>query len=297
MSFASYDYEAQKQNKNSNSNNIAPTNPDTARPGGAFNAELDHILHKISNQLELFGSLISQFDNKRKLIGTRRDNLDLRKGIDAQVMRIGELENAIGLLIGNFSLAITKIQSKKPSLTRPEVAARQIVIKERLESEYNALHKQFQVMSRSYREKKRIQPVSEPTETTALLQESENRDRGADVGSVQTQQQVQERRIDESDMQYHLLLTQERDQEIGQIHEGIVEINSIFKDLGELVNQQGGQLDTIENNISQFHGNTENAHRELNKANEYQRSKGKWTCIFLVALIIFTLVVVLAVVS
>ncbi|CAH2352176.1 syntaxin Vam3p [[Candida] railenensis] len=285
MSFANFDYEAQKPLQKNGSAQSESQN------------ELDSIIEKTSKQLESFGSLVSQFDTQRKQIGSRRDGARLRSNIDILIDKISNLDSVINILIENISSVVNKNQTGSgKSLT---ITDKQIVIKERLEIEYSRLHKEFQVLTRTYKEKKRAVPIKETIDAVAAPSDEQSPLLHQASGQQLTQEQLQVQRdeINESELQYHLLLTEERNQEINQINEGIVEINSIFKDLGELVHQQGDQLDTIEENILQLHGHTQQAEQELVKANEYQRKKGKWSCIVLVALCVFILIVVLAVLS
>lgn len=293
MSFANFDYEAQK----SLSKRLNADQP----PLKESSTELDRIIDKTSTQLQIFGGLVSQFDSQRRLIGSKRDSTHLRDNINELTKKISDLDTAIQSLILNISQLINKKLNKPQQITsdgnpgsRLDISNRQIVIKERLVTEFNELHKGFQNSIRQYQEKKLTCPIkpivpSEITESTPLIS-----------GNSQQQTQVQiedQDQINETELQYHLMLTEERNREITQVTEGILEVNAIFKDLGELVTQQGEQLDTIEDNIFQLHGNVQQADKELRKADEYQRSKGKWSCILLVALCIFVLIIVLAVLS
>ncbi|CUM47684.1 unnamed protein product [Debaryomyces tyrocola] len=298
MSFANFDIEAQRSVSKGNNENIE-------RHQSQSQNELDTIIDKASDQLQLFSNLISQFDAKKKLIGSKRDYIQLRDNAGALISKISDMDSAIQILIENLSHLINKKLGDKrhgtnddqeDSSSKLEITQKQMVIKERLVSEFNELHKQFQRSARQYTEKTRTYPVKDDIprqdERTPLI-DSEQGKTGQQV-AVQEPSQDQ---IDETELQYHLMLTQERNQNINQINEGILEINSIFKDLGELVNQQGEQLDTVEDNILQLSGNTQQAERELTKAHEYQKKKSKWSCILLFALCIFVLVIVLAVLS
>lgn len=292
MSFADFDYEAQTQTPRKGV--MAATSSPQTEPQN----ELDVIIDKTSKQLELFGALVSQFDTQRKQVGTRRDTARLRANIDVLISKIANMESAIRILIDNVASVVNNNQTGG-SHKRLDITKKQIVIKERLESEFNGLHKQFQVTTRAYREKKKQSPLQEADETTPLIEEHNQQKQQLQLQQQQPQQQqqIQEEQINETELQYHMLLTEERNQEINQINEGILEINTIFKDLGELVHQQGDQLDTIEENVLQLSGHTQQAQTELVKANEYQRKKGKWSCIIFVALCIVVLVIVLAVIS
>lgn len=272
MSFANYDIEAQK--------------PLLARSSSNTESELDSIIRNTSDQIQTFGLLISQFNSQRKLVGSKRDGFPLRDNLDRLLGEISGLDSAIHVLIMNVGKVMNSSQKKG----KIDVSNRQMMLKERLVSEFHYLHTNFSAYVKEYSEKKVLYPVQTkvPDESTPLIEQPDQE---------QVQVQVQEQDIEASELQYHLLLTEERNREISQVAEGIREVNSIFKDLGALVNQQGEQLDTIEDNILQLHGNTQQASRELTKAHEYQKKKSKWSCIILTALCIFVLVMVLAVMS
>lgn len=100
--------------------------------------------------------------------------------------------------------------------------------------------------------------------------------------------------VSQNEVDFHNSLLQEREQEISTIQQGVHEINAIFKDLGTLVVEQGAQVDTIEENVGTLAQNTQNASTELTKADNYQKSRRKWSCILLFILVIIcTLVVTL----
>ena len=286
MSFANIDLEAQKEPLLKGKDNDANyTSPD----------ELDTIIGKTSRQLLVFGNLISQFETQRKQIGTRRDTQELRNTIDVLTGKIQEMDRAILALIANLS---TLINLKNSITASASISNRHIVIEERLSRQYSELSKAFNKSTKVYQEKKRITPLlTGPSKETEEQTKSEDTLATSQQEQEQVQTQVDQDLIDQTELQYHILLTEERNREIEQVTEGIMEVNSIFKDLSQLVHQQGEQVNTIEDNILQLHGNTQQASNELNKANEYQKQKGKWSCILLVALCIFLLVIVLIVVS
>lgn len=111
----------------------------------------------------------------------------------------------------------------------------------------------------------------EPTEETPLIQVLDELDQGA--------------------VDLHTSLLEERELEISEIQRGMNEINAIFTDLGTLIQEQGAQLDTVEDNVTNMASNTESAQRELTRANNYQKSRGKWSCYFLLFLLVITILV------
>ena len=284
MSFANYDLEAQKA-AGATSTDIDPVGSN----------ELDNIISKTSRQLQNFSSSISQLENQRKQIGTKRDSQLLRDNLNSLISQVTDLEAAVQKLIAKIVQLINQNVNDDES-SKLKISNKQLILKDRLVTEFNDLHKQFQKSLRLYADKKASYPIKSldaVDESTPLI---------TPQGQTQPQQQLQQQiededTINQTELQYHILLTEERNREIEQVSQGITEINSIFKDLGQLVSQQGENLDTIEDNILQLHGNTQQADRELRKASEYQRKKGKWSCILLTTLAIIVLIVVLAVVS
>jgi len=79
----------------------------------------------------------------------------------------------------------------------------------------------------------------------------------------------------------------EREEGIREIESTINEVNIIFRDLAELVNDQGQMIDNIENNVSQTVVRTDQANQELTKASSYQKSaRTKMCCLLLIILIV-----------
>lgn len=279
MSFANFDLESQK-----------PIGRSSASPHE--DDELSQIIDDTSKQLQTFGTLISQLDLHRKQVGSRRDTKELRATVEDLSSRTGELEKVIQVLVLQLSQIINNSSSTKGPL---QISARKVVVKERLVNEFNELHRQFQRATRIYKEQKRAHPLVEvqlppPDENTPLINEDEQQ-------QTQLQLQEEEDQLNETELQYHVLLTEERNREISKVTQGIQEVNSIFKDLSQLVTEQGQHMDTIEDNILQLNANTQEADQQLVKAHEYQKKKGKWTCILLIALSVFILIAVLAVLS
>ncbi|KAM9912769.1 hypothetical protein OXX69_002222 [Metschnikowia pulcherrima] len=289
MSFANYDLEAQtdspkKQVLSSSSSSSQNTETD-----------LDSIIRKTSHQIQTYGSLVASFNNEKKLLGSRRDDVQLRRKLASSQQNIVSLGSAIRKLIAD----ITVVMSDSSSESEIKASSRQHMMKDRLSSDFRDLESNFDKAVQYYTEKTARAPLQPQkntntgnhTESSPLLSQNEI--------ERQAQLQIQEDQdtIEQTELQYHMLLTEERNRQIEQVAEGIREVNSIFKDLGELVNQQGEQLDTVEENVLQMSGNAHEASRELNTAHEYQKRKSKWSCILLVALCVFVLVMVLMVVS
>jgi len=111
----------------------------------------------------------------------------------------------------------------------------------------------------------------------------------AALGQKEQQQQLQlqeEPLVLEADIQ-------QRDREVTEIARSITQLAELFRDLSAMVISQGSLLDSIEYNIEQTAVNMEEAVRELDVAQKYQKNTGRRKCIFLLLLIIFGLIVTL----
>jgi len=84
-----------------------------------------------------------------------------------------------------------------------------------------------------------------------------------------------------------------RDRELSDIAKSIAELAELFKDLSAMVIDQGTLLDSVEYNIEQTAVEVSQAVKELDVATRYQKNTGRRSCIFLLILIIFGLVIVL----
>lgn len=185
------------------------------------------------------------------------------------------------------------------------LVGKQKLAQERLNREFSTLLGQFRTQQREIAELQRQTLVA--SKTQQLVEEEEQRRQTESTpllspggaGSTYTQEAAGQTQIldlvRQEDVDFQSSLIQERELEIAGIQDGIAEINTIFRDLGALVTQQGDHIDTFENNISNIATNTKQAGDELVAANEYQRKRRNCSFCVLMVLIIVLSVIVLAV--
>lgn len=128
---------------------------------------------------------------------------------------------------------------------------------------------------------------SRPEETTALLD-----DPGSPQSPTLQQQQQQHLR---QDMDYEQAMLVEREQRIRRIEADMLDCNQIFKDLANIVHEQGDVIDTIEGNIENTQQNTSQAVDQLRSAANYQRKYRQKTCCLLVLVVVVAAVVALVI--
>lgn len=89
----------------------------------------------------------------------------------------------------------------------------------------------------------------------------------------------------------------EREEEVNKIVRSIMDLNEIFKDLGQMVHEQGTVLDRIDYNIEQTQVQVHEGLKQLQKADRYQRKNRKMHCILILAVVVIILVVLLIIVK
>ncbi|MBW0498216.1 hypothetical protein O181_037931 [Austropuccinia psidii MF-1] len=107
------------------------------------------------------------------------------------------------------------------------------------------------------------------------------------------QSQQQQQHKEALDHQFEQDLLEHRDKEIAGIAQSLSELADMFKDLQNLVLDQGTLLDRIDYNVEQMSVDVQGAVQELKVATEYQKRSGKCRIIFLLLLLIFGAILVL----
>lgn len=82
----------------------------------------------------------------------------------------------------------------------------------------------------------------------------------------------------------------EKYNEAEKVHEKILALNEIVKDVALLVNEQGEMLKDVEKNVDNAEKNTDKANQELIKAQDYQSRARRKCCIVLCVILIITMV-------
>ena len=100
-----------------------------------------------------------------------------------------------------------------------------------------------------------------------------------------------------NEVEFNEHIIAEREEGIKEIESAILEVNEIFRDLGQLVNEQQGMLDNIESNIESTVVRTNDATKELTQANKHQKNARKELCCMLLLLVLAAVVIIVLVLS
>lgn len=241
---------------------------------------------EIVGALNVLTSLTYSIRTQENLLGTNRDTPESRAETQQQINKCVNLYNEIQ----------TKLTEMRPNNDIESF------YRDKSVAELSTVHQSYQDAVRSYNNKMNSPSVKDTYErkiaeysiksTTPLIDPSKRSTKYVpeevldSERQLQTQLQMKHPQLATGTIDFHNELIQQRDQAIKSVSQGVSDINKIFKDLDSMVIQQGEQVDSIENNIQQFSSNAKLANTELVKADNYQKSKRKCTCIFFMVLIV-----------
>ncbi|EHK26620.1 uncharacterized protein TRIVIDRAFT_59118 [Trichoderma virens Gv29-8] len=221
-------------------------------------------------QYELKNKLQSLLSNNRKLandvnvLGTKKDTPRLRERVHNTMEKSREICKDIGD-------GVKKLQTWE-DLT--------------VSSDFQTALQEFQGLQRKALEKERASITA-----AREAQASEIAGAGGEE-QLQLQQQQQLSQLapqDEVDFQEALII--EREEEIRNIEQGVGDLNVLFKQVAQIVTEQGQQLITISDTVENIHESTRGADVETRQAARYQKAaRNKGCCLLLILAIILTIV-------
>jgi syntaxin 1B/2/3 len=85
----------------------------------------------------------------------------------------------------------------------------------------------------------------------------------------------------------------DRHDAVKDIQKNLLELHQIFMDMAVLVEAQGEQLNSIEQQVNKSSSFVQRGTGQLEIAKRHQRNKRKWMCICVILLIILILIILL----
>lgn len=124
--------------------------------------------------------------------------------------------------------------------------------------------------------------TSKPTTNTDYFEQSDEQideyfQKSISQSGRMTQQQLLLFEEENSKMAEH------REKEVMKIVQSIADLHDIFKDLGQMVHEQGTVLDRIDFNVEQTQTRVTEGYKQLQRAEMYQRKNRKMHCILILA--------------
>ncbi|OCH90458.1 t-SNARE [Obba rivulosa] len=255
-----------------------PASPRTGVPQSPEEAAFINVQSSLSLQVFKINSNVQGILKLVDQLGTSRDSATLRKSLH-------DLTEA------------TRAMAKRGSEDLKKLAALQAPLPRHKTSLQKTSH-DFQLSLVAFQ---RAQQVSAERQRTVVegvkkaVDEEQQLSYPSSPTPSQRQAQILQTQLSPQELAFQESIIQEREEEIREIETGIHELHEIFRDLGTLVQEQGGMLDNIESNISSIAVDTAGAAEELSTAHEYQRKAGRRALCLMVILVVVIAVVLLAV--
>ncbi|XP_064605208.1 syntaxin-7-like isoform X2 [Liolophura sinensis] len=164
------------------------------------------------------------------------------------------------------------------------------MLKERLTDEFSNALKNFQTVQRTAAEKEKAS-ISRARANSGLnkspfgFDDDERKSDDQLVGYSQTKQVLQM----EEDVDLELI--REREDAIKKLESDIMDVNTIFKDLGMLVHEQGEVIDSIEANVESAHLSVQEGTQQLSSARQYQSKARRKKCCILIIVVVVLIVI------
>ncbi|EHK45435.1 uncharacterized protein TrAtP1_003742 [Trichoderma atroviride] len=237
-------------------------------------------------QYELKNKLQSLLSNNRKLandvnvLGTKKDTPRLRERVHNTMEKSREICKDIGD-------GVKKLQ------TWDDLTKQQKYEQTKVSSDFQTALQEFQSLQRRALEKERASVTAAREAQASEI----TGDGGEEQLQLQQQQQVSQLAPqDEVDFQEALII--EREEEIRNIEQGVGDLNVLFKQVAQIVTEQGQQLITISDNVENVHESTRGADVETRQAARYQKAaRNKGCCLLLILAVILTIVILAIVVG
>lgn len=137
-----------------------------------------------------------------------------------------------------------------------------------------------------------LKPTTSTGFNTSQLDDLDNDERLDEYFQIKPNQKLNQRQM----LQYEADNTKTmeiREKEVLNIVKSIVDLNQVYKDLSNLVEEQGTILDRIDYNVEATQTRVYQGYKELQKAERYQRANRKMYCIFILSIITLAMIVLL----
>jgi len=239
-------------------------------------------LSKLQSSVQLLARRVAEIDSNVRSIGTPRDNHALRAKVRNGV-------DEVNLQIKQIMVDVKRISAM--DMNGPD-KKKYSVQRQKLVEEFTRTGNDFKRVAEvaAEREKTPIpESVMRKAQTGASLDDQERQNLlEAERREQAEQMEAQRAYIDGVNLQ--------REDEVKQLEESVIQVNEMFHDLAQIVSEQGVLIDTIESNVVDAKTNVEEGEKEIDKAAEYQKKSRSKMCCILVFSIILLLVVVLCIV-
>ncbi|XP_014677621.1 PREDICTED: syntaxin-16-like isoform X2 [Priapulus caudatus] len=241
--------------------------------------EIQYEISRIQQKIKEVSTLHDKHLNRP----TMDDSIDEEHAIEIMTQDITQMFTRCHRLVQQIGARSRSATSQEQRVTRNVMSS--------LASQLQSLSGNFRQSQSAYlkrltgREERYFEhfDISLPQSSSMMLEDEELQER-YDRGFTSQQMKFAE---DNS------VLVSQREQEIALVVKSIAEVNEIFKDLAQIVADQGTVLDRIDYNIEHASESVKEGLQQLQKADKYQKKNRKMMCILLLAVAVIVLLIIL----
>ncbi|RGP72732.1 syntaxin 7 [Fusarium longipes] len=253
---------------------------ESGRGGYTDDPAFQELQYDLKSKLQTLLSSNRKLANDVNVLGTRKDTPRLRERVHNSMDKTRDMCREIG-------------DGVKRLQTWEDLTKQQKYEQTKVSSDFQAALEEFQGLQRRALEKERA------SITAARAAHEGESTEGAPSETQLEQLQQQEQRIvlapqDEVDFQEALII--EREEEIRNIEQGVGDLNVLFRQVAQIVNEQGEQLGSIADRVEDVRENTRQADVENRQAARYQKAARNKSCCLLLILAVILTIVILAIV-
>ncbi|RDA91696.1 hypothetical protein CP533_2319 [Ophiocordyceps camponoti-saundersi (nom. inval.)] len=235
--------------------------------------------HTLKSKLQSLLSGNRKLANDVNVLGTKKDTPRLRERVHNSMDKTRELCRDIG--DGVKQLQAWDDLSKQQRYEQTKVS-----------SDFQAALKEFQSLQRTALEKEK----ASVTAARAAHESESGPSGGASFEQQQQQQQLLSQMAPQDEVDFQEALIIEREEEIRNIEQGVGDLNVLFRQVAQIVDEQEVGIRTIADNVENVHDNTRQADVETRQAARYQKAARNKSCCLLLILAVILTIVILAIV-
>ncbi|XP_050295506.1 syntaxin-7 [Anthonomus grandis grandis] len=233
-----------------------------SRNGQSNDQDFQKLCQTVGSSIQKISQNVSSMERMVNQIGSHQDSPELRK-------QLHSLQHYTQQLIKDTNGYIKDIANIPPSFSQSEQRQRKMQ-RERLHDEFTTTVNMFQQVQRStfQKEKEQIKKAKEQIQgDQPFLPGYQQRKEQQlielqDGGATNQQAQIQE--------EANLRQLEEQEQAVKQLERDINDVNQIFKELGQLVHQQGEVIDSIEASVEHSSQYVRQGAQQLHEAGTYK---------------------------
>ncbi|KAJ0342470.1 hypothetical protein COL922a_001161 [Colletotrichum nupharicola] len=237
--------------------------------------EFKQLQSQLTNKIFNLRRNIQQLTSDVNILGTKRDTARVRERVYDHLDKTRDLCKEIGD-------GVKKLQ------TWDDLTKQQKYDQSRVSTDFQNALQEFQDIQRKALEKQRASVTA-----ARAAKDGEGADASAGTEDRLEQQQQQEaiRLASQDEVDFQEALIIEREEEIRNIEQGVGDLNVLFRQVAQIVSEQGEQLTSIADNVEDVRDDTRGAQVELRQAARHQKAaRNKGCCLLLILAVILTIV-------